>query len=211
MGLEAQCTARWKRQASKGKALLEEKDLVFRGDFRLSIPLKDIASAEVKRGTLTVKFAGGTASFDLGTVAEKWALKIRYPRSRIEKLGVKPGMRVSVLGVTDASFPAEVRDAVGAGLQAAPNIGEIASRPLKDSDLIFFAAEDRPGLAKLKSVQDAMKKTGALWVVYPKGQQHITQNDVMAAAKSAGLVDVKVVSFSETHTALKLMIPLSRR
>ena len=56
-----------------------------------------------------------------------------------------------------------------------------------------------------------MKKTGALWVVYPKGQKHIAQNDVMAAAKSAGLVDVKVVSFSDTHTALKLMIPISRR
>ncbi len=56
-----------------------------------------------------------------------------------------------------------------------------------------------------------MKKNGALWVVYPKGQKHITENDVMAAAKSAGLVDVKVVSFSETHTALKLMIPLSHR
>src|SRR3989304_4321398 len=99
MGLEAQCTARWKKQTSKGKALLEEKDLVFRGEFRLSIPLKEIASVEARRGTLTVKFAGGTAAFHLGAAAEKWALKIRYPRSRIEKLGVKPGMRVSVVGL----------------------------------------------------------------------------------------------------------------
>ncbi len=33
----------------------------------------------------------------------------------------------------------------------------------------------------------------------------------MAAAKKAGLVDVKVVSFSATHTALKLVIPVARR
>jgi hypothetical protein len=29
----------------------------------------------------------------------------------------------------------------------------------------------------------------------------------MAAGKTAGLVDVKVVSFSETHTAEKFVIP----
>jgi len=201
MGLEAQCTARWKKQASKGKAHLEEKELIFRGDFRLAIPLKDIASAEAKRGTLTVRFSGGTASFELGAAAEKWALKIRYPRSRIEKLGVKPGMRVSVLAVGGESFLRELRG----------RTADIATKPAKDSDVIFFAAEAKPALAKLKPLQNSMKKTGALWVVYPKGQKHITENDVMAAAKSAGLVDVKVVSFSETHTALKLMIPLSRR
>lgn len=201
MGLEANCTARWKKQTSKGKAHLEEKELVFRGDFRLVIPLKEITSAEAKRGTLTVKFVGGTASFDLGAEAEKWVLKIRYPRSRIEKLGVKPGMRVSVLGIGDESLLRELRE----------RTSDIATKPANDSDVIFLAAEDRPALARLKSLQNSMKETGALWVVYPKGQKHITENDVMATAKSAGLVDVKVVSFSETHTALKLMIPLSRR
>jgi hypothetical protein len=201
MGLEANCTARWKGQSSAGKAHLEEKDFVFRGSFRLKIALKDITSAEAKRGALTVKFAEGTATFDLGPQAEKWALKIRYPRSRIEKLGVKPGMKVRVLGVKDESFAAELRS----------RVAEIHAKPAKDSDVIFFAAEDKPALAKLKSLEKSLKRSGALWVVYPKGQKHITQLDVMAAAKSAGLVDVKVVSFSETHTALKLMIPLARR
>jgi hypothetical protein len=201
MGLEANCTARWKGQTSQGKAHLEEKDLVFRGGFRLKIALKDVASAEAKRGTLTVKFPEGTAAFDLGAQAEKWALKIRYPRSRIEKLGVKPGMRVSVLGVNDESFGAELRS----------RTNDIHTKPVAESDVIFFAAEDKPALAKLKSLEKSLKRSGAIWVVYPKGQKHITQLDVMAASKAADLVDVKVVSFSETHTALKLMIPLARR
>ena len=34
---------------------------------------------------------------------------------------------------------------------------------------------------------------------------------VMAAGKTAGLVDVKVVSFSATHTAEKCVIPLAAR
>jgi hypothetical protein len=39
----------------------------------------------------------------------------------------------------------------------------------------------------------------------------ITEGDVMAAGKAAGLVDVKVVRFSETHTAEKFVIPVALR
>jgi hypothetical protein len=35
--------------------------------------------------------------------------------------------------------------------------------------------------------------------------------DVLDVGKEAGLVDTKVVSFSQTHTAHKLVIPLDRR
>lgn len=202
MGLEARCTARWKKQVSEGTAHLEEKNLLFRGDFRLRIPLQDIASAEARRGVLTVKFAEGTASFDLGPAAEKWALKIRYPRGLLEKLGVKPGQRISVLDITDKDFLRQLRER---------GVEFTLRKPQKNSDLIFFVAESRDALKKLKALERAMQRTGAIWVVYPKGQKHITEADVMAASKAAGFVDVKVCSFSETHTALKLMIPLARR
>jgi len=33
----------------------------------------------------------------------------------------------------------------------------------------------------------------------------------MSAGKRAGLVDVKVVSFSETHTAEKFVVPVAKR
>ena len=35
--------------------------------------------------------------------------------------------------------------------------------------------------------------------------------EVMAAGRAAGLVDNKVVSFSETHTSLRLVIPVKER
>ncbi len=66
-------------------------------------------------------------------------------------------------------------------------------------------------LKYLPSLAQAMQKTGAIWVFYPKGQPHTTQADLMAAGKHAGLAGVKVASFSATHTALKLVIPVSRR
>jgi hypothetical protein len=40
----------------------------------------------------------------------------------------------------------------------------------------------------------------------PEGER-VRDVDVMAAAREAGLVDTKVVAFSATHTALKLVIP----
>ena len=56
-----------------------------------------------------------------------------------------------------------------------------------------------------------MRGATALWVVYPKGKKEITENEVLAAGRKAGLKDVKVVGFSPTHTALKFVIPLDRR
>ncbi len=56
-----------------------------------------------------------------------------------------------------------------------------------------------------------MQGAAALWVVYPKGMKHITENDVLAAGRKCGLKDVKVVAFSVTHTALKFVIPVAKR
>jgi hypothetical protein len=56
-----------------------------------------------------------------------------------------------------------------------------------------------------------MKQNGALWVIRPKGRKEISERAVMDAGKAAGLVDVKVVSFSETHTAEKFVIPVAQR
>ena len=202
MGLEANCTARFGRKVSSGKAWLEAEALIFRGAFRLSISLKKINSVEAKRGRLTVKFPNGVAVFDLGPPAEKWMLKIRYPRSRIDKLGVKPATRVAVVGIQNKDFWRELK-------ARTPDVSN--GKPKKDSDFIFLAAETKEALRKLKPLQNALKPNGAIWVVYPKGRKHITQGDMMAAAKKAGLVDVKICSFSETHTALKMVIPLARR
>jgi len=202
MGLEATCTARFAGKTAPGKARLESEALIFRGRFRLSIPLKGIASVDAHGGTLTVKFSEGVARFELGPQAEKWALKIRSPRSLLDKLGVKSDSTVAILGIQDHSFLRKLRERTA---------GISPGRPKKESDFILLAAENPSRLAKLGPLQGFLKRDGAIWVVYPKGQAHITQADVMAAAKAAGLVDGKVVSFSETHTALKLVIPVAHR
>jgi hypothetical protein len=202
MGLEAKCTVSYNGQESIGNAHLETDHLTFRGDFKLDISFKDIKSVDARRGELLITLADGEAAFQLGKDAEKWMLKIRYPRGRLDKLGVKPGMRVAVVGVPDPAFLEEL----------ATRTEDIArSRPKKDTDVIFYSFDSKAGLAKLEELRKSLKPAGAIWTVFPKGQKHITQNDVMTAGKAAGLVDIKVVGFSESHSSLKWVIPVAQR
>jgi hypothetical protein len=123
-------------------------------------------------------------------------------RLLIDKLGVKPGQRVAVLGVEGAEFLTDLASRV-------PEYSR--GQRISDADLIFFSAEALGDLARLKSLSKSIRKNGAIWVVYPKGQTHIREVDVINAGKSAGLTDNKVCRFSDTHTALRFVIPLARR
>ena len=203
MGAEAMCTARFNGQTRTGKARLETDVLYFRGgDIRLSIPFKRMSKVTARGATLSVAFPEGTATFDLGAAASRWKDKILHPPSRLDKLGVKRGWRVSAIGVDDHVFLTDVGDAV-----AQLAIGRV----LKDADAIFLGATKAADLSRLATLKTSLKANGALWVIRPKGRPEISEQAVMAAGKAAGLVDVKVVAFSPTHTAEKFVIPVSKR
>ena len=69
----------------------------------------------------------------------------------------------------------------------------------------------RAALERLGTLKRSIKPNGAVWVVWPKGRRELTGNDVREAALAHGLVDVKVVAFSATHSGLKLVFPVARR
>ena len=203
MGSEAICRVSYKSGVSEGKALLETSELIFRGDFRLKIPFNQVTSLSALDGELHVGYDGGVAVFELGREAPKWAEKIRNPRGLLDKLGVKQGMTVAVLGVEDHDFISQLRERVGE---------PACSGPVSDADLVFYEADRVDDLGRLKTLRDAIKPAGGVWVVSPKGKTaEIKDTDVMVAAREAGLLDIKVVGFSQTHTALKLVIPKADR
>jgi len=127
---------------------------------------------------------------------------MNHPKSLIDKLGVKPDSKVTVMGIKDENFWKQLKERT-------EDISE--GRLRKDLDFIFLLAESKEDLQRLALLQNYIKRNGAIWVVTPKDKQHIKEGDVFAAGKKVGLVDIKVVSFSETHVALKLVIPLARR
>ncbi len=186
----------------EGEAMLETLELIFRGERRLVIPFAKITSVDARDGKLEVKFAGGVATLELGPQAEQWAEKIRNPKSVIQKIGIKSGQVVSVVHLDDDAF---VDDLEKAG--AAVSRG----RARKNSDAIVYGASTRADLDRLATLKSSLAPNGALWIIRPKGVKEITEGDTMAAGKTAGLVDVKVVRFSDTHTAEKFVIPLKSR
>jgi hypothetical protein len=123
-------------------------------------------------------------------------------RLLIDKLGVKPGQKIAVLGVESAEFLTDLGARV-------PEYSR--GKRLNGADLIFFSAEAAADLAQLSSLGRSIQKDGAIWVVYPKGQKHIREIDVITAGKAAGLTDNKVCSFSATHTALRFCVPVAKR
>ena len=205
MGYDAQCDVRFDGQIVRTKAVLEQKDLVLRGPLRLSIPLARISEATASDGWLRVRFDGRLAEIGLGPAAQKWAQRITNPPSRLAKLGVKAGIRILVLGAVEQAFVEELQ---AAGATVLRRMGRGTTPAF---DVVFLAVERRESLDQLKALASKIVPSGAIWTLRRKGQRAITEADTMAAGKRAGLVDVKVVSFSDTLTAEKFVIPVAKR
>ena len=201
MGSTAKTRLHFEGHTYDGEAQLETSELIFRGERRLVIPFAKISRVEVSQSMLKLSFDRGSAEFELGAHAVRWAEKIRNPKSVIEKIGIRTGHIVSVVHLDDESFLGDLRQ-----------VGAVVSRRLrKNSDAIVYGANTRADLERMPSLKNSLARSGALWIVRPKGVKEITEADTMAAGKAAGLVDVKVVRFSDTHTAEKFVIPLKSR
>jgi hypothetical protein len=200
VGRQLACVARHAGRESAGRALLETDEVVFRGEFRLAVPRGRITRAAAADGWLELDFEGGPASLELGPDAVRWAREIANPKTVVDKLGVKPGQRVALVGPIDPDIERRLAERgaqlVGAGAAAAH---------------LFAAVETADDLAALPSLVPWIARDGAVWTIRRKGRRDLTEADVRAAGKAAGLVDVKVVRFSDSHTAEKFVIPVSAR
>jgi hypothetical protein len=201
VGAEAQCAVTFNKRTSTGKALLETHELIFRGEFLLKIERQSITALDAKAGNLKVTWPGGVAVFALGDRSTTWADKIRNPKGLLDKLGVKSGQRIVALNLKDDGLVSQLRD-LGA---------VVSTHTVKDADAIFLGAETLAGLAGMRQLVAQIRRDGAIWTVTPKGKGGIKDIDIMGIAKAAGLVALKVVSFSETHSANKFVIPKSAR
>ena len=196
MGQEAKCIARYKGQSGPGTALLENDGIHYRGAFRLFIPAAVLKSAKVANGLLETTVGGEVARLELGLVAIDWLHRILNPKSLLDKLGIKPGLEISLVGEFDSAFKKQLSSVTGK---------VFPGKVRQDSDMVFFAAENKSDLNALSKITAALKPRSALWIIYPKGVQAIRESDVSAAAKASGLVANKAVSFSPSHTGLRFV------
>jgi hypothetical protein len=149
MGQERECTLRIARRRIEGEALLETAEIIFRpvdGSKRLKFAFADIfKSVKAVDGELRFHTEEGPAVLELGPAAEKWAEKILHPKSRAEKLGVKSGMQVAVVGSFDVDFQKELRVAAGG----------ISEGKFSDgAELIFVTENDVIGAGRKTGLKD---------------------------------------------------------
>ena len=125
-----------------------------------------------------------------------------YTRSRTEKLGVKPGSCAAVIGLDDASF---VKELVAAGAKLAARAGAATC------DIVILRVDAPSDLPSLIEARKRIVPDGMIWAVWPKGRKEFREEDIRNFGLGAGLVDVKVMSFSDELSGLKLVIPLAQR
>jgi hypothetical protein len=196
VGREARCLVRHAGQEAEAKALLETDELIVRSPFRLRIPRGSIAAASVEGRRLEVAYDGGPLTLELGErEAARWAADIANPKTLADKLGVKAGQRVLMVGEPDAAL-------VGAGRPASED---------EQADVVFVAVEQPADLPLIGRMAERITPDGAIWAIRPKGRDDLTEAMVMQAGIAAGLVTVKTARVSATHTGEKFVIPRERR
>jgi hypothetical protein len=122
-----------------------------------------------------------------------------------DKLGIKAGMRIAVVGRPPGfqliPLPPDVKD------------GRLRS----DLDLVMFFTAKRAMLAtRWEALTGSLTPAGALWVAWPKKSARVvgadmTEDVVREIALPMGWVDTKVCAVDDTWSGLKCVLRVALR
>lgn len=184
MGRETKTPVSHAGGTAEARVHLDSEMLTIGPPVRAKLALGDVEAA-AGAGGLTLK--AGKESY-LIAMSEKeaglWAKAIAHPPSLADKLGIKPGVGVALVG----ALPKE--------------IVALVPRPEKAGALTIAAAGSLDVKA-LTKIAKAVPEKGAVWLVYEKGV--VKGDQLIFAAREAGLKDTKVAKISETHTGLRFI------
>jgi hypothetical protein len=125
----------------------------------------------------------------------------------VQKLGIKPGFRVFIVGAPEG-YTELLGDLPDGVLLASATEGPF--------DFIQAFVRDRIALeAQFPQWRDALAKTGMLWISWPKGSSKLrgdlNDNVVREIGLDNGLVDVKVIAVDQDWSGLKFVYRLKDR
>ncbi|HEY3929938.1 MAG TPA: DUF3052 family protein [Candidatus Koribacter sp.] len=125
----------------------------------------------------------------------------------VQKLGIKPGHRISTL-----NEPASFDKALGALPDGAALVGSTA----KNVDVIVaFESALKDFRKHLPVLVNRIQTDGMIWIAWPKKASGVTtdvgEDEIRAVALKLGLVDIKVCAIDETWSGLKLVIRKENR
>src|SRR5262249_3059021 len=126
----------------------------------------------------------------------------------VQKLGIKPGHRVLVIG-----SPADFMGTLG---KLPDGVLVLGPRSRATCDVVVLFVADGLTLTKcFKRLAARIKPTGGLWIGWPKKASGVatdlTEDRVRQVGLSAGLVDNKVCAIDETWSGLRFVIRIRDR
>jgi hypothetical protein len=208
VGYETKCRVRVVENGAAREAdatvFLETDELVVRGDARVRIKRGEIQRVTRRAGVVTVTGPAAVVTLTLGEpAAERWQTKLgQPPKQLIDKLDVKPGAAVWLIGTHDAALRAQLA-------QRTEHVSQASTA--KNRDVVFVEVRGDADLARIERANAAIADHGAIWVIHPKGPTGVADTTIFAKAKALGLTYTKVARVSDTLTAEKLVRPVASR
>lgn len=193
MGRETKTEVRSAKLKGEARVHLDSEMLTIGPPFRMKLTLSGLGASSGKDG---LTLAQGTERI-LIAMSEKeaatWLKSILDPPSLADKLGVKAGLAMTLVG----ALPDEI-------VAASKGAAVLKTLPTKLDAALTITAIRSLDLKLLAALVAALPAKGAVWLVYEKG---VLKGDALIfAARDAGLKDTKVAKISETHAALRFIL-----
>lgn len=120
----------------------------------------------------------------------------------IKKLGIKPGMTVSLIDVPEDLYP------ILGDLPDEVSIVKIKGNVFLDFIHAFYTRE-KDLVRDIYFLKSHLKKDGMLWISWPKGgsftETDLNRDSIRKLILNEGLVDIKICSVNEKWSALKFV------
>jgi hypothetical protein len=124
-------------------------------------------------------------------------------RTTVQKLGVKEGERIEVVGDVGPGLRDGVKEAIGRGLVRA---GEL------DGAIVLVESIDEAKEAVVR-YRARIKDSGYLWLVTRKRghERYLNQMQIVPFAKRVGMIDNKTCSIDDERSGIRFVVPRALR
>ena len=124
-------------------------------------------------------------------------------RDVLDKLGLKPGCALRVVGKGDKALLALARE----------KLGRAPVRTSLADVVLYWPRTEAEITARLAELRGAIVPNGGIWVFTAKrgqrsasGMSYLNGTDLIGLGLAAGLVDNKICSVSDTESAMRFVI-----
>jgi hypothetical protein len=123
-------------------------------------------------------------------------------RDVLDKLGIKPGFALAF-----AAEPCEIDPALAH--RALDRVGREPAAPDEPVDVVLIGVDASSDVVDVLSRwRTRLDPAGGIWLLTPKRGQpgYVNQTDLILAGPDARVVDNKICSVSDTHSAMRFVI-----